>query len=203
MRLFIFTLSFFVTTFCFAQTEFGVKSGLNISDIVMTNYINPDVESEFTVKMGVHAGLFMSSVVNEKFSMAAEVVYSNKGFRANPNINLHYITVPLMVQYKLADNIFAEIGPELGYLFSARSDNGNESNIYNNKFDLALDGGFRFNAPRLIFGIRYCAGVFSVREPIESFGLPGSEKIKYQNRVLQLSVGYKLFTVENPATTDR
>lgn len=203
MRRSIFALSFFVTTVCFGQTEFGIKTGLNISDIVMTNYINPDVESEFTVKMGLHAGLFMSSVVNEKFGMAAEVVYSNKGFRANPNINLHYITVPLLIQYKLADNIFAEIGPELGYLFSARSDNGNESGIYNNKFDLALDGGFRFNAPRLIFGVRYCAGVFSVREAIESFGLSGNEKIKYQNRVLQLSVGYKLFRLENPGRIDQ
>ena len=200
MQRFTLILGLFVTTVCTAQTEFGIKGGLNISDIVITNYINPDVESEFTVKTGLHGGLFMNSVVREKFGMAAELLYSNKGFRAHPNINLHYITVPLLVNYKLADNIFAEIGPELGYLFSARSDNGNEGNIYNNKFDLALDGGFRFNAPRMIFGIRYCAGVFSVREPIESFGLSGNEKIKYQNRVLQLSVGYKLFTLESPST---
>ena len=178
----------------YAQTEYGIKGGLNISDIVMTNYINPDVESDLNLKLGLHAGLFLGGMVDERFGMAVELLYADKGVKAISNIHLHYITVPLIVQYQLADNIFAEVGPELGYLFSAKSKHGNVSNTYNNKFDLALDAGFRFNAPKLIFGIRYCAGLFSVREPIENFGASGSERIKYQNRVLQLSVGYKVWT---------
>lgn len=190
----------FSTAFSFGQTQFGLKAGLNISDIVITNFIDQDVESEFTIKTGFHGGFFLSSMINEQVGMAAELVYSNKGFKANPNINLHYITVPLLAQYKLRDNIFAEIGPELGYLFSARSENGNESNIYNNKFDLALDGGFRFDAPRLTFTLRYSAGLFSVREPFDIVGQSGNEKIRYQNRVLQLALGYKLWSIVDKGT---
>lgn len=186
-------LLLFFPTFSFAQTEFGLKGGLNISDVVMTNYINPDVESDLKLKTGLHAGAFVYGMLNERLGLAGELLYNNKGVKAVDNINLHYITLPLLVQYKLTDNIFGELGPELGYMVSATSRYGNASNTYNNKVDLSLDGGFRLDVSKLVLGIRYCVGVFSVREPIESID---GEKIKYQNRVLQLTMGYKLFTLE-------
>jgi outer membrane immunogenic protein len=182
--------------FCFAQTDFGIKAGLNISDIVMTNYIDPDVEADLSIKLGLHAGFFVNGVVNDKIGMSAELLYSDKGVRGSTNIHLHYITLPLLFQYRLTDHIQAELGPEPGYLFSARSEHGDVSSTYNNKFDISLNGGFRFDTPKLLFGIRYCAGVFSVREPVELIGASGREKIKYQNRVLQLSIGYKILSLE-------
>jgi hypothetical protein len=191
-----FILFLLFTSACYAQTEFGIKAGLNLSDVVITNYINPDVESDLNIKTGLHAGFYLNGMANEQFGLAAELLYSNKGFQANNKIHLHYITLPLLVQYKLSETIFAEIGPEPGYLFAARSSNGNESNIYNNKFDLALVAGFRLNTPRMLFGIRYCAGLFSVRETLDNNLFTGGEKIKYQNRVLQFSIGYKLWAVE-------
>lgn len=180
-----------------AQTVLGVKGGLNVADIVMTNYINPDVESDLGIKAGLHGGFFINGTVNERLGMGAELLYSSKGVRgAGSNINLHYVVVPLLIQYGLTDKLFAEIGPELGYLFSAQSEHGNVVNTYNNKFDLSLDAGFQLNGDRMTLGLRYCVGLFSVREPIETMGPGGIEKIKYQNRVLQLSVGYKAWSVE-------
>lgn len=179
----------------YGQAEFGLKGGLNVADIVMTNYINPDVESDLTLKLGLHAGVFVNGMVHERIGMAAELLYSNKGVKGISNINLHYITLPLLLQYKLTDRIYAEIGPEPGYMFSAESEYGNVANTYSNKFDLALDGGFRLDTPKIIFGIRYCAGIFSVKESVEQGVNPG-EKVKYQNRVLQVSIGYKAFSLE-------
>lgn len=192
----ILTLMFLILpAISYGQVVFGIKGGLNLADIVMTNYINPDVESALAIKPGLHAGVFLNGMVDERVGMAAELLYSNKGVKGFSNINLHYITVPLLAQYKLSDRLSAELGPELGYMFSAESALGNVANTYNNKFDLAIDGGFRLDTRRLIFAIRYCAGIFSVREPLESAATPG-EKIKYQNRVLQVSIGYKLKTIE-------
>lgn len=179
-----------------AQTELGIKGGLNISDIVMTNYINPDVEADLALKTGLHAGFFVTGTVNERVGMSGELLYSNKGVKAISNINLHYITLPLLVEYRLSETIYAEIGPELGYMFTATSKYGNASNTYDNKVDLALDGGFRFDTRKITFGVRYCVGMFSVREPIAVVSASGSEKIKYQNRVLQFFAGYKLWTLE-------
>ena len=182
-------------TLAVGQTQFGIKGGLNLSDIVMTNYINPDVESDLSLKAGIHAGFFVTGWVEERVGIAAELLYSNKGVRANGNINLHYINVPMLLQYRLNESWIAEIGPELGYMISATSDFGNASSTYNNKFDVGLDGGIRLDTRRMNFGLRYCVGMFSVREPIQ-FGSSGNEKIKYQNRTLQLYLGYKLWTLE-------
>lgn len=192
LALFMFTL---FPPFCSAQTEFGIKGGLNVADIVITNYINPDVEADFRLKAGLHAGLFVHGKLKERFWGAAELLYNEKGVNANGKIRLHYFTLPLMILYQLNDHVFFEAGPELGYLFAATSDFGNVSGTYNNKFDLGLDAGFRYHTPKVSFGIRYCVGVFSVRDA-EPYNVPGVEKIKYQNRVLQFSVGYKLFTLE-------
>lgn len=40
----------------FGQTEFGIKGGLNVSDIVMTNFVDPDVEADLQLKAGTHGG---------------------------------------------------------------------------------------------------------------------------------------------------
>ncbi len=189
----IFLATIFLPVTAFTQIEYGIKAGLNISDIVITNYINPDVESDLRLKTGLHAGLLLSGMVDKQFGLVAELLYADKGVNAISKIHLHYITAPLLVQYQLTDNIFAELGPELAYLFSARSKHGNVSATYNNKIDLSLDAGFRINTPKLFFGLRYCAGLFNVKEPAEKFSFSGNEKVKYQNRVLQLSVGYRIW----------
>ena len=175
----------------FSQVEFGVKAGLNVSDIVMTNYVNPDAESDLGLKLGPHAGFFMNGMIEERVGIAAELLYSSKGTRAHSNVNLHYITLPMLLQYPLSERILAELGPELGYLVSVTSRFGNAGSTYNNKLDLAIDAGFRYDMPSVVLGIRYCVGLFSVVET-EPATAPGQERVKFQNRVLQLSLGYKL-----------
>jgi hypothetical protein len=188
----VFVLLMVYPAVSFAQPEFGMKGGLNVSDIVITNYINPDVESDFRLKVGLHAGVFVKGMVNERMGLAAELHYSDKGVN---DVHLRYITLPLLVQYKVAEKVFAEIGPEPSYLFSATSRYGNAANTYNNKFDLLLNAGILISVTRVMVGVRYCIGLFSVRD-IENVGVPRNEQIKYQNRVLQLSIGYKLWSLE-------
>jgi hypothetical protein len=178
------------------QTVFGVKAGVNISDIVMTNYVNPDVEADLGLKIGPHAGFFVNGTLENRFGLAAELLYSNKGVKGNTDIHLHYITLPVFLQYGLNEHFTAELGPEAAYLFSAKSAYGDVSSTYNNRFDLSLDAGLRYDTPRLTFGVRYAAGLFSVRDAVDIQGLSGGRRVKYQNRVLQFSVGYKLRVLE-------
>ena len=111
-----------VATHCVsAQIQFGVKAGLNLSDVVINNSFDPNVEPAFQVKPGLHAGFFVSTQRDEKFGFAAELLYSSKGVRTFSVINLHYITVPLLLQYHFHPKFFAEVGPEIGYLVSAHS----------------------------------------------------------------------------------
>jgi len=179
-----------------AQTNFGLKTGLNLSDIVMTNYVNPDVESDLRIRPGLHAGFFVSGMVSENIGLAAELLYSDQGVKGATNIHLHYVTLPLMIRYPVTDRVTAELGPAPSYLFAAMSRHGDVSGTYNNKLDVSLDGGFELAFSKLLIGIRYCVGMLSVREPGQTIGSSGIEKIKYQNRVLQFSIGYKLYTLE-------
>lgn len=183
------------TCYAGAQVSAGVKGGLNISDVVINNLIDPDAESGYDLKAGFHAGIFAVADVGTRTSLAAELQYSNKGVRAVTNISLHYVVLPVLVRYAVADKLVAEAGPELGYLVAARSKYGNVGNIWNNKIDLGLDMGLQYCIfSNMTVGLRFNAGISSVIEdtPPSTQG----EKIRYQNRVLQLSLGYKLLTLK-------
>jgi hypothetical protein len=170
----------------------GIKGGLNLSDIALTNYVNPDAESDYNIKAGVHAGLFGNVEIGSDFLLGAELLYSNQGVVANDRINLHYITVPLLIQYRFHESFIAEVGPQFGYLLAARSRYGNVSNTWNNKLDIGLNAGVQYLInERFSAGLRYYAGFSSVINSIDESGsnnIPTEETIKYQNRVLQLSL---------------
>jgi hypothetical protein len=179
-----------------AQFSVGVKGGLNISDVVINNVINPDMESGFDLKAGLHAGIFAIAEVGTRTSLSAELQYSNKGVKAITAINLHYVALPLLVRYSFTERLTAEAGPELAYLVAARSKYGNIGNIWNNKIDLGLDLGLQYNLfSKMILGLRFNAGISSVIEDTAPPS-PQQEKIRYQNRVLQLSVAYRLLRLK-------
>jgi hypothetical protein len=179
---------------CLAQVQYGIKSGLNISDVVITNYINRDAESDFDLKLGLHAGLFGSVALNDKWSLGAELLYSDKGVKARSVVHLRYINSVFLVQYQVNKVLLVEGGGEIGYLFAARSKYGDVSSTWNNKMDVGMDAGIVYlMTPRLHAGLRYYAGFSSVIDVthIPSSTTPG-ETIKYQNRVLQVSLYYAI-----------
>ena len=173
-----------------SQVLYGIKGGLHLSDVVITNYINPDAESDFDLKPGIHAGLTGSAEIGEKVRLSCELLYANKGVRAIRNINLHYISLIIIPGYEVTHRFLLEGGFELGYLVTARSKYGDVSSTWNNKLDLGLIAGVRLvlSGP-VSAGLRYNAGLSSVINVREDPGsnTPG-ESVKYQNRSLQLSL---------------
>lgn len=182
----LFFLLILVTHGLCAQTHFGMKAGLNLSDVVINNAFDPDVEPAFQMKPGVHAGFFLSVEGSEKFGFVAELLYSGKGVRAFNNINLHYVAFPILLRYHFHEKIFAEVGPEIGYLVSANSRYGNLNSTWDNKLDIGLDGGLQYKLGKLLCGIRFNAGFSSVIRNAGS--TPGGDRVRYQNRVAQLSL---------------
>jgi hypothetical protein len=154
---------------------------------------NPDAESDFRMKVGMHAGVFAVVKAGERVAIGAELLYSNKGVKAvDAPINLHYVSLPLFFRYYLTDNIIAEAGPELSYLVTVTSRYGRPTNTWNNKIDLGFDVGMLYHFSSKFFaGARFNAGFSSVIENSGTNTL--GEKVRYQNRVLQVSVGYTLF----------
>jgi hypothetical protein len=179
------------------QLSYGVKTGLNLSDIAISNYIDPDAESDFNIKAGFHAGMFVSVPVYDRFALAVELLYSGKGVKAITNINLHYIALPVLIHYFPNEKWIFEVGPEFDYLFSARSKYGNVSEIYNNRIDIGLDAGVVYNlSSKVSFGMRFNAGFLSVIKT-QRTGTQSTDPIRYQNRVLQFSLNFKIREKEN------
>jgi hypothetical protein len=169
-----------------AQIDFGIKSGLNLADVVINNFSNPDLEPAYQIKPGVHAGFYFSVEGDNEVGLAAELLYSNKGVNAINNINLHYVCIPLLVRYHFHDHFFAEAGPEVGYLVNANSKYGNLNSTWDNKLDIGLDAGLQYRPGKIHFGLRFNAGFSSVIRTTSS-GING-ERVRYLNRVAQISV---------------
>lgn len=176
-----------------AQISLGVKAGLNLSDVVVNNSYNPDVEPGYQIKAGFHAGMFAAMQGENRLGFAAELMYSSKGVRALNVINLHYVAVPLLLRYHFNEKFFGEIGPEIGYLVNANSRHGNLNGTWDNKVDIGLDAGLQYKLGKLYCGLRFNAGFSSV---IRNAGTSAQgEQIRYQNRVGQFFIAIPLTEV--------
>jgi opacity protein-like surface antigen len=116
-------LSIVASSFAFSQ-QFGIKGGMNVSSISDDGY--DDTKS----KVGYYGGVFVNIPASESFSIQPEVIYNNLGSEVkgtvlgnsySQKLNLNYITVPVMFQYKATPQFYLEAGPEFGFLVSADS----------------------------------------------------------------------------------
>ena len=111
-----------VSSLTFAQ-QFGAKAGMNVSTISDEGF--DDTKS----KVGYYAGVFMNVPVSESFSIQPEVLYNNLGSKVSSTVsgttysstlNLDYVAVPVMFQYKATPQFYLEAGPEFGFLVNAK-----------------------------------------------------------------------------------
>lgn len=183
----IFILSLISVTAKSQDISWGLKGGLNFSDIVLNGLVNPDLEADYKMKVGWHAGVYTLLELDKTWGVSAEFLYSLKGVNAaGTNINLHYACVPLLLKYSYSERFTIEAGAEVAYLFLANSKYGNVSDVYDNRLDIGAIGGCEFwLSDKLFLGARFDAGFSSVIQP-DTQGAPG---IKFQNRTLLLSVG--------------
>lgn len=188
-----------------AQVSAGPKLGL----VYSSSKGDPkDVNNKF--KIGFQAGAYLRFAVNDQVSFQPEMLYSTRGYKlkastmtpvsskdTNLTYTFYYLDFPFMINVHIADNIFLNIGPQVGYLIDVRS-KGNvtttigssvdeqiidKSNIYGYKtteHSLALGGGYEFN-----FGL-----LLSLRSTIGVTKLYDTGKLS-RNLAFQFSVCYK------------
>ena len=166
-----------------AQT-FGLKAGGNVASLSNTD--------ETKSKYGFYAGAFVNIPLADTFSLQPEVLYSGKGVRSdglsNMSVNLDYISVPVMFQYKATPQFYLEAGPEMSFLVSAKVKADGESADFKdfvNGFDfgVGLGAGYDFT-PNFGANIRYVAGVTDIVK--DNDGADSS-----RNGVFQLGLTYK------------
>ena len=148
-----------------SQVNFGLKAGMNISTL------RGDGVGKAKSLIGANVGAFVNIPVSTMFSFQPEVLYSMEGAKEdvlNTKIMLNYVNIPLMLKYTDASGFFGELGPQIGFLTSAKSKiNGNTADIkdlYKSvNFSLGIGAGFNFTSSVGV-GLRYNLGLSNISE---------------------------------------
>jgi outer membrane protein with beta-barrel domain len=170
-----------------AQVQFGLKGGLNFADI------RGDFSNGYDSRIGFNAGAFVELPVTGKFSLKPEVVYSLQGADLSNNIvdgklSLHYINVPVLVKYNFVKGLFAETGPQIGFLtsskFKERPSGSTNRNPNLRKTDFSWSFGLGYELP-MGLGIngRYNLGVNTTAP---------HKNVDQKNSVVQIGLFYKI-----------
>lgn len=176
----------FITTAIQAQhINIGIKAGLNVYNI------NNDNNVSYDSKTGLNAGLIGHIHLSRYMALQPELVFSAQGAKytvagTTTTLQLNYVNVPLLLQYMFDNGFRLQVGPQLGFLASAKSKTGNVStNIKNNlkSVEIGLGAGIGYVHPATGFGIdaRYNIGLSNINE---------NSSVKSTNNGFQLGVFY-------------
>ena len=176
--------------------RFGIKAGVNIAK--MKTGDNPDVSTNTKTSMG--GGLLVNLPVGAGgFAVQPEILYNGMGGKFTETLtlggtesseaDLHYLSLPIMFQWKATNGFFLELGPQASYLLKATQEvNSTEEDVKDqlDKFDIAAAGGVGFMSRiGLGIGARYIYGLSDVRED-NGTNLTGELK----NRVFHVGLFY-------------
>ena len=142
----VFVASIFLL--CTAKSQdvhFGVKGGVNISQLNFSDNIPSD--SKVGINLGVLAHIHTSS---KTWAIQPEIFYSMEGAKNVNNTgityNLNYLNVPVLLQYMFENGFRLEGGPQLGFLLSANTKGGGVT---------VDDKGYKSTAFSIPLGIGY------------------------------------------------
>jgi hypothetical protein len=155
-------------------TKFGVKGGVNFSNLYTDNADDENVLTGFNI------GLFAKVPVTNSISIQPEVYYTGKGaevtystpVNGTAQFKLNYIEVPVLLVANVTKNFNVQVGPYAGYLISGKTTNKSSGGTYNfednidtddfNKIDAGVAAGLGLDLETVSFGVRYNYGLTKV-----------------------------------------
>ncbi len=97
------------------HVHYGLKAGLNVTNLATSPNAN------YQTKAGFNAGALAHIHLNKSWALQPEIMYSGQGAKiSDATINLHYINIPVQVQYMFNKGFRLQTGPQLGLLTGAK-----------------------------------------------------------------------------------
>ncbi|MBP0904066.1 porin family protein [Mariniflexile gromovii] len=199
------------------EVKWGIKAGVNMSTL------KTDLNEEKYL-FGYHVGGLAEIKFSEKFLLQPELLYSLLGGKIEDSfsfddegttfsmdykedVKLAYLQLPIMLKYHVAKNLNMEVGPQIGYLLSAKSDyevkmkfddedmtdSGSEKikdQVKSLNFGLNFGLGYEFNNKMFIQG-RYHLGLSDINDSETSLDEESIDRGSIKNNSFQVSVGFK------------
>lgn len=174
-----------------AQVGLGVKGGANITKIDGKSF-----SDEF--QYGYHLGGFVKIGLGGKLSIQPEVLFNqyqaktDSNFRAiyqnaisgSSDVKLNYLSVPIMLDYRVTRLISLQAGPQFGILMDKNKSLMQNGEDAIKKGDFSLLGGAQLNLGSLKLTGRYMVGLNNIND------IDNKDEWKHQG--FQLSVGLGL-----------
>ncbi len=206
-------LLFFFSQALSAQWSFGLKAGLNrtnVEEIWSASDLPFEVEAYTNdTKIGFHVGLLAAYAFSDKVALRGELLYSTKGFQSAADssttdgfkLNMNYLSLPILIDYQPLPKLHLVAGPSFSYRVLLDSDPNTDNpffsleDIWNNSFDFSLATGLEYGiGEHLRLGVRYlyaltAAGKVSL---VDENATPIEEGIQWKNRTLQISAMFWL-----------
>jgi hypothetical protein len=182
----VFLLFAVITTYS-QSFHAGIKLGANINKLDGEPFSN-----EFTY--GYHVGAFAEIGLGDKFSVEPEVLFNQVnvdtaqkfssvfGFNNVSNIQLKYLSIPILAEYKLGKMIALQAGPQFGILIDQTGNLVQNGKNAFNKGDFSLVGGIQVKLLGLRIYGRYVAGLNNINDTNN----PGN----WKSETIQLGIGY-------------
>jgi Outer membrane protein beta-barrel domain len=192
LKLFPLIAAIFLSQVTMAQFHIGVKGGANITKVDGKSF-----KDQF--RYGYHLGGFMEIRLGNKFVLQPEVLYNQYSskldsnfsnvyhnvFNGNSNIKLNYISIPILLNYKLIGSFLSlQAGPQVGILVdNSKTVLQNGANAFKSG-DFSMLAGLQLKVLNLRINGRYAIGLNNIAD-ITDDG-------KWKNQGFQLSVGLAL-----------
>lgn len=172
-----------------AQFHLGIKGGANIVKVDGKSF-----KEQF--RYGYHLGGFAEIGLGPKFSLQPEVIfnqyttsldssykeiYENVISSNQSKVRLNYLSIPILLDYKLLGPIHIQAGPQFGVLMSQDKNflqNGAEA--FKNG-DFSLVAGAQLKLANFRVSGRYVIGLSNINDI--------DDQDKWKNQVVQVSLG--------------
>jgi hypothetical protein len=169
--------------------DFGLKGGINFSNMTSDNFAENDS------KTGFHIGLISEIPLGDKFSVQPEILYSSQGTKAkllmlggSPSpgeYTLDYIQIPVLAKFYIVQNLSLEVGPSFNFLVK-------DEEVRNTVTNSNIGNNFEFSG---VLGVSYKlkAGIFGSARYVNGFTVAldrESHNEDAKNVGFQLGVGY-------------
>lgn len=195
-------------TFCvltlFVFTGSAQAQSFNIGPKVGANFSSLSGVEGGKSKTGYYFGAFAEVGFSGKFSIQPEVLYTAQGGKyfdvSNSNnpveteVNNSYVSVPIMLKYRLFGGLGIEFGPKFDFL--TKSDTKLRDLKINSKdsyqsFNFGVGVGLSYKLPLgLNIDARYNFGLSKLNKDASFDGIPSSGT-NSKNDVFQIGVGYR------------
>ena len=191
IKLSAFVLSLFFVQAATAQFSIGVKAGANITKVDGKSF-----KDEF--RYGYHLGGYANIGIGGRFSLQPEVLFNQyqtktdssfksiyqNAFNGNNNIKLNYLSIPLMLNYKLGSLLSLQAGPMFSILMDQNKNLLQNGQDAFKKGEFSMLGGAQVSLGKIKLNGRYVIGLNNINDI--------DNKDKWKAQGFQLSVGLGL-----------